>query len=252
MVTSLSVSFANGFYFVWVGRVFVEEVRETCAPDALPRSARRYFEQETRRLEAMGFVYLGDVTVIDWVRVPVRLFLNADGECVATPESLTGQTAYNFMSIAADGTLLHTVSVYLERNPNTPLPSRCQWSATKDIAAGYSQHVQLVVGHSYEIEAPCLSIDPEYVTGVMDYAHRIAAWSHLERGGTKKRLPTIPRAEQLTSDGQGRRKFMWQARPNNIVFARDRLDALRAAQSAHVATPICTEEPNEMFPLEIG
>jgi len=145
-----------------------------------------------------------------------------------------------------------TVSLYLERNPNTPLPSRCRWSATKDVAAAYRQHVQLVAAHLWEIEAPCLAIDSEYVIGVMDYAHRIAGWSQLERGGTKKRLPPIPRAEQITTNERGRRKFTWQARPNNVVFARDRLDALRAAQSAHVATPTCTEEPNEMFPLEIG
>jgi hypothetical protein len=121
------------------------------------------------------------------------------------------------MSVADDGTLLHTVSVNLDRKRNTPLPSRCQWTQTGDIGHALKQHQMLVSRYFKQQPAAtgCLVIDPQYALGVMDYAHRISGWSLVEYGIQRKRLPPLPRAEQLTRVVDGRKTFAWQARPNN-------------------------------------
>ena len=79
------------------------------------------------------------------------------------------------------------------------------------------------------------------------------AWSEIERGGTKKRLPKLPRAGQLSRDEQDRQNFTWQARPNNVVFTHDRLEALRYAQEAYATGETLDEANSEVLvPVELG
>jgi hypothetical protein len=136
------------------------------------------------------------------------------------------------MSIVDDGTLLHSVSINLERKHNTPLPTRCEWIRTDNIGLAFSQHRVVVAQYLKQEPAAtdCLAIDPEYALGVMDYAHRISGWRLLEYGITRKRLPRLPRAEQLTRMVEGQKAFAWQARPNGVVFPPDLLAAARAAR----------------------
>ncbi len=235
MSVGVLIGFASGGFLIWSYRYFTEQAYESRSTESLSRSARKFFEQETPRLESLGFVYLGDISVIESISASVRLFLSECGECVATLESGLGQTAYNFLSVASDGTLLHTVSLDLERPIDTPLPSRCQWAATKDITLAFRQHLELIVSQVSITEAPCLRISPKYVTGVMDYAHWISGWSNIERGSAKKGVPLLPRAEQIVQQEQDRLMFAWQASPNGVVFANDRLEALRIAQANYAA-----------------
>ncbi len=233
MSIGVLTGFASGLFLIWTYRYFTEQAYETRATESLSRSARKYFEQETPRIESLGFVYLGDISVIESISASVRLFLSECGECVVTLESGLGQTAYNFLSVANDGTLLHSVSLDLQRPLDTPLPSRCQWTETSDLTVAFRQHMELMVSYVSLTRAPCLGIAPKYVTGVMDYAHWISGWSNIERGSAKKGVPHLPRAEQLVQQEQGRLMFAWQARPNSVVFANDRLEALRKAQASY-------------------
>jgi hypothetical protein len=224
--------FLASFAFAWTGRYFREQVYEMPQNRRLPRFARKYFDRHTGPLTKQGFIRLGDVRVTESMRVWVRLLLSPDRTCLVSLESLFHMGCYNIMSVADDGTLLHTVSVNLDRKRNTPLPSRCQWTQTGDIGHALKQHQMLVSRYFKQQPAAtgCLVIDPQYALGVMDYAHRISGWSLVEYGIQRKRLPPLPRAEQLTRVVDGRKTFAWQARPNNVVFSPEALADVRAAR----------------------
>lgn len=235
---------------LWTGRYFREQVYELREYRQLPRSARKYFDRQTAPLVEQGFIHLGDLRVTESMRVSVRLLVSPDRTCLVTLESFLHMTAYNLMSVADDGTLLHSVSINLERKRNTPLPSRCEWIQTDSISLALVQHQAFVAEHlTCKQEAgECLVIDPEYAIGVMDYAHRISGWSLVQRGITRKRLPPLPRAEQLTRVVDGAKTFAWQARPHNVVWSPDVLAAVRAATLQGEPPPgELQDEPGELL-----
>lgn len=174
------------------GRQFREHVYERLDPSQLSRKERRFFERHTPELQRLGFQHIADVKLHGTVSTCMREFLSADRKIIAFLDSSSIASAITFDSVMSDGVYLVTSNFDTSEFEDLSLPRRYQFvkGSPSDLLAA---HRLLQQQYESENQVETLAIEPNQISVVVDYTHRVASWSMYRKGHHRNPPPPLPR-----------------------------------------------------------
>jgi hypothetical protein len=196
MAVCVAMIFIVGGAALLAGRQFREYEYERIDPSQLSRKERRHFEMHTPQIEQLGFRHVGDVRLRGNVDTCMRQFLSVDEKTLAFLECSPVTKAITFDSVMSDGVYLVTSDFDCTEFSDPSLPKRFQHvtGTPENLLAAHQ-----LVRRQYEVEnqAEALTVGPDQISVVLDYAHRVAGWSMYRRGYHRSPPPPLPRFNSI-------------------------------------------------------
>jgi len=101
----------------------------------------------------------------------------------------------DFDSLTSDGCIVTSTNVEYGELIDESLPIRYQALIGSSIEDAHAAHRELVKSCEMENGTETLTIEPDEISAVDNYAHRIMGWSMYRTGYVKSPPPPIPRFE---------------------------------------------------------